>query len=102
MRVQKKMAPCGAISVSSSVGVMTLLDDHHLVGVMMAPAPVPATVTMLAELGARPEVMAIAKVMTIAALDHDGLGACNRWCRDGNRAQGSKNVSKLLHCSLLH
>src|SRR5258705_13444722 len=98
MRVQKKMAPCGAISVSSSVGVMTLLDDHDLVGAMMAPA----TVTMLAELGARPEVMAIVKVMTIAALDHDGLGACNRWRRDGNRAQGSKNVSKLLHCALLH
>ena len=56
---------------------MTLLDDYHLVGVMMAPAPVPATVTMLAELGAGAEVMAIAKVMTIAALDHDGLGACN-------------------------
>ena len=96
------MAPCGAISVSSTVDVMTLIDDHHPVGVMMAPAPVPATVTMLAELGARPEVKAIAKVMTIAALDHDGLGACNRRCRDGNRAKGRKNVSKLLHCSLLH
>src|SRR6266436_502529 len=91
------MAPCGAISVSSSVGMMTLLDDHHLVGVVMAPASVPAEVTMLAELSTRSEVLTIAEVMTIAALDHDSLSACNRRRRDGNRAKGGKNVSKLLH-----
>ena len=70
--VRKKMAPCGAISVSCSVGVMTLLDNHHLVGAMMAPASVQAEVPMFAELGARTHVM-----MMGAALDHDGLSACN-------------------------
>src|SRR6266481_3194046 len=74
------MAPCGAISVLSSIGVMT------------APASVPAEVPMFAELGARPHGM-----MMGTALDHDGLSICNRWRRDSNRAKGGKNVSKLLH-----
>src|SRR5260370_27005715 len=74
---ERKMAPFGAISVSSSVFVMALLDDHHLVGVLMAPASVQAEVSMLAELGAR------AQSMMLAALDHDGLGAFNRRRRDG-------------------
>jgi len=88
------MAPCVAISVSSSVRVMTLLDDHHLVGAMMAPASVQAEVPMFAELSARTHL-----VMMGTALDHDGLGAGNRWRCDGNRAKGGKNVSKLLHVS---
>src|ERR1700675_4735191 len=91
------MAPCGAISVSSSVGVMTLLDSHHLVGAMMTPASVHAEVPMFAELGARTHLM-----MMGTALDHDGLSACNRRRRDGNRAKGRNNVSKLLHVVLLH
>jgi hypothetical protein len=36
-------------------------------------------------------------MMIAAALDHDGLSACNRRRRDSNRAKGGKNVSKLLH-----
>jgi len=91
------MAPCGAISVSSSVYVMTLLDNHHFVGAMMAPASVQAEVPMFAELGTRTHLM-----MMGTALDHDGLSACNRWRRDSNRAKGGKNVSKLLHVVLLH
>jgi hypothetical protein len=87
----KKMAPCGAISMSSSVDVMTLLDNHHLVGAMMAPASVQAEVPMLTELGARTHVM-----MMETALDHDGLSACNRRRRDSNRAKGGDNVSKPL------
>ena len=86
------MAPCGAISVSPSVGAMTLLDNHHLVSVVMAPASVQAEVPMFAELGARTHVM-----MMGTALDHDGLSACNRRGCDSNRAKGGKNVSKLLH-----
>ena len=90
------MAPFGAISVSS-VRVMTPLDDHHLVSAMMAPASVQAEVPMFAELGASTHLM-----MMGTALDHDGLSACDRRCRDSNRANGDKNVSKLLHVSLLH
>ena len=90
------MAPCGAISVLSSIGVMTLLDNHHLVGAMMAPASVQAEVPMFAELGTR------AHLMMGTALDHDGLSAGNRRRRDSNRAKGGKNVSKLLHVVLLH
>jgi hypothetical protein len=77
---------------------MTFLDNHHLVGAMMAPASVLAEVPMLAELGARTHVM----MMIAAALDHDGLSACNRWSRDGDGAKGGKNVSKLPHVVLLH
>jgi hypothetical protein len=76
---------------------MTPLDDHHLVSVMMAPASVQAEVPVFAELGASTHLM-----MMGAALDHDGLSACDRRCRDSNRAKGRKNVSKLLHVSLLH
>jgi hypothetical protein len=73
---------------------MTLLDNHHLVGAVMTPASVQAEVPMFAELGARPHVMMMG---TGTALDHDGLSARNRRRRDGNRAKGGKNVSKLLH-----
>jgi hypothetical protein len=76
---------------------MTPLDDHYLVSVMMAPASVEAEVPVLAELGTSTHLM-----MMGAALDHDGLSACDRRCRDSNRAKGGKNVSKLLHVSLLH
>ena len=66
---------------------MTMLDDHHSVGVAMAPAFVPAVIamltpaviTMLAEFGAR------AEMVMVAALDHDGFGAGNRRRRDGQR-----------------
>jgi hypothetical protein len=70
---------------------MTPLDDHHLV-VMMAPASVQAEVTVFAEFGAGTHLM-----MMGTALDHDSLGACDRRCRDSNRANGGQNVSKLLH-----
>src|SRR6266403_5450684 len=93
----RKMAPCGAISVSSSVHVMTLLDNHHFVGAMMTPASVQAEVPMFAELGTRAHLM-----MMGTALDHDGLSAGNRRRRDSNRAKGGKNGSKLLHVVLLH
>jgi hypothetical protein len=89
------MAPCGAISVSS-VRVMTPLDDHYLVSAMMAPASVQAEVPVFAELGASTHMM------MGTALDHDSLSACDRRCRDSNRANGGKNLSKLLHVSLLH
>jgi hypothetical protein len=92
--IKKKMAPCGAISVSSSVFVMmTMLDDHDpSVMVAMAPAFVPAAIAMVAEFGTRAEMMMVA-----AALDHDVLGTCNRGRRNSDRTKGSDNVSKLLH-----
>src|SRR6476646_5512483 len=89
------MAPCGAISVSSSIGVMTLLDDHDLLGVAMAPASVPAAVPVFAELGASTGMMIA--VMIAAAFDHDGLSTCYRRRCNDDRAEGRKNVSKLLH-----
>jgi hypothetical protein len=94
----RKMAPCGAISVSSSVVVMmSMLDDNDpAVMVAMAPAFVPAEVAMVAELGAGAEMM-----MFAAAPDHDVLGACNRRRRNSDRAKRSDNVSKLLHVALL-
>jgi hypothetical protein len=77
--------------------MMTLLDNHHLVGAVMTPASVQAEVPMFAELGARTHLMLMG-----TALDHDGLSACNRRRRDGNRAKGGKNASKLPHVVLLH
>jgi hypothetical protein len=71
------------------------LDDHHLVGVAMAPPFVPAAVAMFAEFGAG------AEAVMVAAFDNDCLSTCNRWCRDGNRAERGNNVSKLPHILLL-
>ena len=68
-----------------------MLDDHHLV--VMAPAMI-----------AMPTVIAVPEVVPamITMLDHDGLGTGNRRRRDGNRANGGDNVSKLPHVVLLH
>ena len=74
---------------------MTLLDDHDL-PVVMAPAFVAAEVAMLAEFGTGAET-----VMVAAALDYRGFSAGNRRRRDGDRAKGCNNVSKLLHVVLL-
>src|SRR5205807_10306192 len=91
------MAPRGAIFVSSSVFVTVVLDDYHLVGVtMMAPALMPAAITMLAELGA----CAVAMMLT-TTLDHVGLCARNRRRRDGDRAKRCNDVTKLFHVVLL-
>ena len=74
-----------------------MLDDNDTsVVAMTAPAFVPAVVAMFAEFGARAEVMMIA-----AAPDHDVLSTGNRRCRDGDRAKGCNNISKLLHVVLL-
>src|SRR6267143_5246312 len=70
-------------SIVVSIVVATMLDDHHSVRVAMAPpAFMPAVIAMFAELGTR----AVAGMMT-AALDHDGLGAGNRRCRNRDRAK---------------
>src|SRR5690349_12514839 len=89
------MAPRGAILARrNSVTVMPTLHDHHPVGVAIPPAAMPSMIAMLAKFGAR------AIAMMIAALDHDGLGTCNRRRRDGDRAKSCENVSKLLHVIL--
>jgi hypothetical protein len=73
--------------------MMSMLDDHDpSVMVAVAPAFVPAEVSMVAEFGTRAEMM-----MFAAAPDHDILGACNRRRRNSDRAKRSDNVSKLLH-----
>jgi hypothetical protein len=83
-------------SIIGSVFVVTVLDDHHSVGVAMTPAFVPAVIAMFAELGA----CAIA-LMMVAVPDHDGFSAGDRRCCDSNRAKRCNNVSKLLHTVLL-
>jgi hypothetical protein len=67
-------------SIVVSISVATMLDDHHSVGV--ATAFTPAVIAMFAELGTR-----AVTVMMTAALDHDGLGAGNRRCRNSDRAK---------------
>src|SRR5258708_6866325 len=86
-----------------------MLDDHHLVGTAMtAPAFVAAEVAVLAEFGTRTEAViaatldddlvgAGAVVMVAATLDDRGFSTGNRRRRDGDRAKGCNNVSKLLH-----
>ena len=61
--------------------------DHDPV-VMMMPAIVPATVVVM-------------PVVMTAALDDDLFSVGNGRRRDGNRADGSNNVSKFLHGVLL-
>src|ERR1700676_2337352 len=95
---QEKWPLTGPFSCHVSIFVMTLLDDHHLVGVVMTPAAMHAEVPMFAELGTRTKKM----MLVGTALDHDGLGARNRRRRNSDNAKGSKNVSKLLHVVLLH
>src|SRR5881628_1904567 len=85
----------GPFLCQPSVYVVMTLHNHHPVGVVMAPTFVPASVPMFAEFGAR------AEAIMVAALDHDGLSTCNRWCRDSNRAESGNNVSKLSHILLL-
>src|SRR5437868_15336260 len=94
----KKMAPRGGaiFLCRPSVTVrVTVLDDHDLVGVAMAPAIVPAAVVV--HLGTR----AVPAVMMATALDDDGLGAGDRWHGDGDRTERREHISKLLHGVLL-
>src|ERR1035437_1405615 len=80
----------------ASVFVTTMLDDDDIPVVMVAPSMIAMHLgTIAMHLGAR------AKVMMVAALDHDGLSACNRRCCDGDRAKRRNNVSKLIHVVLL-
>jgi len=74
---------------ASRLVVVTMLDDHNLV------VMTPAVITVVAKLGM------CAHVTMAAFLDHDGLCAGNRRCRDRNRAQCCNNVTKLLHVVLL-
>jgi hypothetical protein len=74
--------------------MMSMLDNHHSVGVAVPPTVVPTMVTMLAEFGA------CAVAMMVTALDHHGLGTGNRRDRDGDRTKRRKNISKLLHVVL--
>jgi Aldo/keto reductase family len=100
-RPQRKWPLAGPLLCQPSIGfwrsvhVVAMPDDHHPVGMAMTHAFVPAVIAMLAEFGAR------AVVMT-AVPDHDGFGAGDRGCCDGDRAQGGNDVSKLLHDVLLH
>src|SRR6476661_1169692 len=77
---QRKWPREGPFSVEAFASVTMLLDDHDLV-VMTMPAAV--TMPIAAHFSAR----TIAVVIT-AALDHNGLRACNRRRRNGDRAQG--------------
>src|ERR1700674_724737 len=95
---KEKWPLTGPFSCHVSIFVMTLLDDRHLVGVVMAPAAMRAEVPMLAELGTRTKKM----MLVGTALDHDGLGARNRRRRNSDNAKGGKNVSKLLNFVLPH
>ena len=72
--------------------MMTMLDDHHPVAVVMA--IMPAVIAMAAKFGPR--------AVMVAVSDDDVLSTCNRWRRDGDRAKRGKNTSKLLHIVLLH
>src|ERR1700736_660524 len=94
---QKKNGPiAGPFSLPrNSVTAIAMLDDHHPV-VMVPVAFVPAAVAMFAHFGTRAVV-----VMIAAAFDHDGFRACNRRPRNGDRAKGCNDVSKLLHNVLL-
>src|SRR5438874_3982456 len=80
----------GHSRVASVVMMMAFLDDHHLVGVAMAPTFVPAMVTMH-------HGMRTVAVVMAAALDHHGFCACNRRRCDGDRAKRDDNVAKLPH-----
>jgi len=104
------MAPCGAIPVSALVDATMLLDNHGLVGMVMAPAFVPPAITMHAEFGTRAKAMlaefgarteAMITEVPIVLLDHDGFSACNRRRSNSDRAEGCNNVTKPLHVVLL-
>jgi hypothetical protein len=82
------MAPCGAIPVSALVLVAMLY--HDPVVTMMVPIAIVMPIVI-------PVVM-----VTAAALDHNLFGVGNRRRRDGDRADGGNNASKLLHRVLLH
>src|ERR1043166_7161143 len=94
----KRMPPCGAILVPECRDSIAAFADHDAVAVaMMPPATVPAIVAMHAIL--RPRAFPV--VMVAAALDHDGLRACNRRRCDGNRTKRRDDVTQLLHVVLL-
>ena len=61
---------------------MAMLDDHHVVMVMM-----PAVVAM--------------HIAVMAASDHNGFSTGDRRRRDGNGGKCGNHVSKLLHVVLL-
>src|SRR3954451_12206508 len=92
-----KMAPAWGHSLTSGgvlvVAVVTLLDDHDLVGVTVAPAMIP----MIAVFGAG----AVAVVMAATPLDDHGLGVGDRRGRHSNGNQGRDDIAKLLHDVLL-
>src|SRR5437016_8934606 len=92
------MAPKGAIHVSNVRELVAVLADHDTIPVaMMPPAAMPAIVAMHAIF--RPRVFPT--VMMTAALDHDGLGACNRRQRNRNRTKRRDDITKLPHVVLL-
>jgi hypothetical protein len=88
----EKMAPRGAIFVSVSIVVVTMLHDHYPVVMMPAMITMPA---MIAHFGAG------AVPVMIAVPNHDGFSTCDRWHRNGNRTKRGNDVSKLLHNVLL-
>ena len=53
--LQRKWPLAGPFLCQPSVHVMTVLDDHHPVGMAMTPAFVPAVIAMFAEFGAGAE-----------------------------------------------
>src|SRR5258706_12991861 len=83
-------------SIIGSVFVVTVLDDHHSVGVAMTPAFVPAVIAMLPELGA----CAIA-VMIVAGPDHQGFSTGDLRCCHSKPGKRCNNRSKPLHTCLL-
>src|SRR6185437_1835147 len=91
----KRMAPCGAIAVSTS-GILPAVAflDHDATMVPM-PARVPMAMPAIFRASAAPVVM------IAAALDDDSLGAGNGRRRNRDRTQRRDDITKLPHVLLL-